>query len=126
MTRTIFVTGTDTGIGKTRVAAALLHALVARGFRCAAFKPVAAGADAIDSESGAPRNSDALILQREASAGQSYAQVNPVLLEAPIAPHIAAAKSGINITVGDLQQAAIDTQATCDYLVVEGAGGWLV
>lgn len=122
--RVIFVTGTDTGVGKTRVAAALLHNYREAGLRCAALKPVAAGADA--SLENTPCNSDALQLMQQANAGQGYADINPVLLEQAIAPHIAAERSERQLTVDTLLPLAHRALVGADVLVVEGAGGWLV
>lgn len=122
----LFITGTDTGVGKTRVAAALVNALSGRGYRTSAFKPVAAGADAINPVDGMPCNSDALQLLGQANAAQSYSQVNPVLLEEAIAPHIAARNSGVEIDPDDLVCVAQAARRGCDFLVIEGAGGWLV
>ncbi|MFN7137619.1 MAG: ATP-dependent dethiobiotin synthetase BioD, partial [Thermomonas sp.] len=78
----IYVTGTDTGIGKTLSSASLLHALRARGLRAAGMKPVASGCERID---GAWRNVDALALQRAGEPGIDYADINPFALEHPLA-----------------------------------------
>lgn len=123
--KTFFVTGTDTGVGKTRVASALLHALSAQGLRTAALKPVAAGVD-VRSDANGDANSDALLLQQAANSGQNYQQVNPVLLHDAIAPHIAAQKAGRVISITELHEAALCARRGADALVVEGAGGWLV
>ncbi|NNC54372.1 MAG: dethiobiotin synthase [Pseudomonadales bacterium] len=129
--KTFFVTGTDTGVGKTHVAVALLHAFSAQGLKTAALKPVAAGADTV-CESGsaanveAMANSDAVALHQAANAGQNLAQVNPVLLHDAIAPHIAAQQAGRALSVSELIDAVRIAQQGADVLVVEGAGGWLV
>jgi len=121
-----FVTGTDTGVGKTLVAAGLLVAASQRGLRSVGIKPVAAGCT---SGSGAGLVSeDALALQQAASVKLGYVDVNPVALELPIAPHLAAANSGVRLGVSNLvqhcRQVAEDSAA--EFIVVEGAGGWLV
>ena len=87
----VFVTGTDTGIGKTLVATALVHDLAASGARVAPFKPVAAGADPTPA---GPRNEDAALLAELAGTTAPYEDVNPVLAAAPMAPHIALAREG--------------------------------
>ena len=121
----LFVTGTDTDVGKTVVAAGLLKLAADRGLRTAAIKPVAAGC--VWSH-GKLVNDDALHLQAAATLTQSYEAVNPVALEPAIAPHIAAAQAGFALSVEPLLthcETVIET-AGADVVVVEGAGGWLV
>ncbi|MBT8148849.1 MAG: dethiobiotin synthase [Pseudomonadales bacterium] len=120
----LFVTGTDTEVGKTLVSCALLGALQDRGFSTAALKPLAAGARLLQ---GDWVNDDALALQAAATAPLTLAQVNPCLFAEPIAPHLAAQQAGCEITLEQLlEQAQPALQAPVDYLVIEGAGGWLV
>ncbi|MDQ1303746.1 MAG: dethiobiotin synthetase [Pseudomonadota bacterium] len=119
-----FVTGTDTGVGKTQVASALLLSAQAHGLRGLGLKPVAAGCAHAD---GRLVNEDALLLQRCSSLSADYAAINPVALEPAIAPHLAAAQAGIVLRAAELAdhvraQAASGAEA----LLVEGAGGWLV
>ena len=118
-----FVTGTDTGIGKTLVAAALLRRLRESGIRVAGMKPVAAGA--IAGPEG-PANEDALLLQAESSARHAYATVNPWLFEPAIAPHIAAAEAGIEIDTDRIKAAHAELRASAEVVIAEGAGGFLV
>ncbi|WJG08054.1 dethiobiotin synthase [Aliiglaciecola sp. LCG003] len=122
MTRSIFITGTDTDAGKTFVAAALLKRAYALGLTTAGYKPVAAGCD---TTAEGLRNSDALVLQSESHPSLSYLEVNPIAFEAPIAPHIAAALEGRSISLAEISQGYqhLYTQHP-DFLVVEGAGGW--
>ena len=121
MTRTFFVTGTDTEVGKTAVCCALLQAARAAGLRTAAIKPVAAGCD----ESG--RNEDALQLQACMTERMAYDQVNPVALAEAIAPHLAAAHEGVNLRVDALaEHCRAGMAAEADLVLVEGAGGWRV
>jgi dethiobiotin synthetase len=120
---TIFITGTDTGVGKTYVACRLLEQARAEGIRCAGFKPVAAGAT--DTAEG-PRNEDALALQAAASVELPYELVNPYLLPEPVAPHIAAAEAGVRMDPARILQAHAEIAARADLVVVEGAGGWQV
>ncbi len=119
----VFVTGTDTEIGKTVAACALVAAWVRQGYRVAAMKPVASGCDA--TESGL-RNADALALQQAANVHAAYELVNPYAFAPPIAPHIAAEQSGTRIDL-DRVGAAFEVLATrADRVVVEGVGGWRV
>jgi dethiobiotin synthetase len=121
--RQLFVTGTDTGVGKTRVAAALCAAFAARGLRVAAMKPVASGC--VRTSVGL-RNEDALALIAAANTPADYADVNPYAFEPAIAPHLAAAQAGTSIEESILDDARERLARHCDLLIVEGAGGWLV
>lgn len=122
MSRTLFVTGTDTGVGKTRVSCALLRAFRQRGLRAVGMKPVAAGA--IDTPAG-PRSEDALALL-DAGSPAAYEMVNPYLLAPPIAPHIAAAQAGVSIDFERILARHAALARDHDPVVVEGAGGFLV
>jgi dethiobiotin synthetase len=117
-----FVTGTDTGVGKTLVAVALIRALVERGVRTAAMKPVAAGV--VESAEG-PRNDDALELLAASNVSACYADVNPWLLSLPASPHLAARHDGVSIGVDKIVTAYHRLAASSEVVVVEGAGGWL-
>ena len=118
----LFVTGTDTGVGKTRMAAALCLAFVAAGRRVAAMKPVASGCFATR---GGLRNGDALALQTAMNVRASYADVNPFAYQPAIAPHIAAAEAGRPVDVDVLDRSYERLALQSDVTVVEGAGGWL-
>ena len=122
MTLAWFITGTDTGVGKTEIALALMAALQARGLRVAAMKPVASGC--VASAQGL-RNEDALRLQQQASMRLPYALVNPYAFEAPIAPHLAAAAAGVTIEFAPIARSFSEMCADADAVIVEGAGGWL-
>lgn len=119
-----FITGTDTDVGKTTVAAGLLFAAREAGLTTAAGKPVASGCEAT---SKGLRNADALALMAECSIPLTYNEVNPVAFEPAIAPHIAAREVGVTLTVNSLlvpMQAILDKQA--QFTLIEGAGGWRV
>ena len=118
-----FVTGTDTGIGKTRVSTALLHALSDAGSACVGMKPVASGADATPA---GLRNEDALALQQAASLKRDYTLVNPYCFAPPIAPHLAAREAGVEIRLDTLREAYTGLCQGADAVVVEGVGGWQV
>ena len=119
----VFVTGTDTGCGKTHVSAALLQALNQQGHKAVGYKPIASGCERT---ADGLRNEDALILQKHSAPGFSYQQINPIALEPAIAPHIAAADAGVNINVDELIAGAEALARQADWVVVEGAGGYLV
>ncbi len=124
MSAAFFVTGTDTDVGKTTIAAGLLRAARLAGLSTAAVKPVASGCE--DGVDGL-RNSDALALLAECSLPLSYAEVNPFAFAPAIAPHLAAREAGVELKVAalaDAVQAVLAQQA--DFTLVEGAGGWRV
>ena len=122
--KAFFVTGTDTEVGKTFVAASLLNLARSRGLRCAGVKPVAAGCEW---RGGELVNDDALALMAASGAGLEYATVNPVALEPAIAPHIAAAQAGMTLSAGALAERCRRVlDADYDFVIVEGAGGWFV
>lgn len=119
-----FITGTDTDIGKTFVAVGLLNWLHEQGFSTLGYKPVACGG--IQTAHGI-RNEDALLLQKTASIKLPYESVNPIMLAPPLAPHIAAEQSNVELTVAKLMQSyEAMSEHAADYMLIEGAGGWLV
>jgi len=118
-----FVTGTDTGVGKTLVACALLHAFAERNLRVVGMKPVAAGAELQD---GRLVNDDVKALNQAGNVAAPHELVNPYCFRPPIAPHIAAAEAGIVIELERVMHAYRRLAATADCVVVEGAGGFLV
>jgi dethiobiotin synthetase len=123
MARDYFVTGTDTGVGKTLVTAALLRRLRESGLVVAGMKPVAAGS--VEGPEG-PANEDALLLQAESSVRHPYADVNPWLFEPAIAPHLAAAEAGVVIDTARIAAAHARLRVGADVVLAEGAGGFLV
>jgi dethiobiotin synthetase len=118
----IFVTGTDTGVGKTVVAAALVRGLVARGLRVAVMKPVASGSERTPA---GLRNEDALTLMAASNVTAPYERINPYCFEPAISPHIAAEEAGIAVDLGRIRRNFDLLTAASDVTVVEGAGGWL-
>lgn len=119
----VFVTGTDTGVGKTRVSMALIHALRAQGLRVAAMKPVAAGTEQRD---GVLINEDVAVLTAAANVDADPRWVNPYLFHQPIAPHIAAAQAGVAIDLQVIVEAYSRLTELADVVVVEGVGGFRV
>ncbi len=122
-----FVTGTDTGVGKTLVAAALVRALAARGLRAAGMKPVAAGAHwRGDGNGGAWHNDDVEQLAAATNAAVARADQCPYVLPDALAPHIAAERAGIVLELPRMLQAYAGLRAAADAVVVEGVGGFCV
>jgi dethiobiotin synthetase len=116
-----YVTGTDTGIGKTHSSVALLHALRAHGLRATGMKPVASGCERIDGEW---KNADALALVEASDPRPAYADCNPFALEHPLAPELAARDAGIDVSLPPILAAHARLAASADSVVVEGVGGW--
>jgi dethiobiotin synthetase len=121
MARGIFVTGTDTGVGKTMVAASLLRALVASGQRAAGMKPVSAGNEADGSD-----HPDVVALLHAGNVDAPLADRNPFAFAPAIAPHLAAAEAGVAIDLAVIEAAYVRLASRADVVVVEGAGGVLV
>ena len=122
-TLSLFVTGTDTGVGKTRVSAALLQALSAHHARVVGMKPVAAGTERIN---GVMSNDDVVALRAASTCAVPPELDNPVLLPDPVSPHIAAARAGVKIDIAHLVACHRALESLADAVVVEGAGGFLV
>jgi dethiobiotin synthetase len=120
--RGLFVTGTDTGVGKSIVAGAICAALAAHGERVAAFKPVVTGTD--DEPGDWPADHE--LLASAANAGQTAADVVPVTFGPPLSPHYAAELAGTAVEPQALRAAAKAAADTSDVLVCEGVGGLLV
>ncbi len=121
MTRGVYVTGTDTGIGKTFVAVALLRALCGHGLRAIGMKPVASGCSFVD---GSWYNDDAQALLAESHHPPVYEDVNPFALPLATAPEIAAADAGIELSLAPIGAAFARLASRSDFVVVEGVGGW--
>ncbi len=118
--RGIFITGTDTGVGKTYAACLLIEVLKQRGLRVAAMKPVAAGVDA----DGV--NEDVRLLVASANVQAPLDLVNPYCFAPAVAPHIAAQRAGVAMQLDAIEQAYARLAEQADVVVVEGAGGFLV
>jgi dethiobiotin synthetase len=115
-----FITGTDTGVGKTLISRALLYAFAAQGKRVSGFKPVAAGCDEDE------HNDDAKALRAASSMPLTYGQVNPYCFRHAIAPHLAARHSGVRIELKRILTSYHELAGQSDEVIVEGAGGFLV
>ncbi len=123
MTRGYFVTGTDTGVGKTRISLGLMRLLQSQGHVVTGMKPVASGCH---STPAGIVSDDALQLQAQASFTVPYHQVNPYAFQPAIAPHLAAKASGVRIEVEVIKAAIAAVTEAADRVVVEGVGGWMV
>jgi len=110
--RGLFVTGTDTGVGKTRVAVALIHALRARGLRVAAMKPVSAG------HAPGELNEDVVALLQAANVAADVRDVNPYAFTPAVAPHLAAQQAGVRIELDTIAAAYARLAAKADVVVV--------
>lgn len=121
--RGVFVTGTDTEVGKTWVTLGIMSNLQETGLRVIGMKPVASGSA---STPDGLRNDDAERILAQGSMNLSYEEVNPIALEPPVAPHIAARAAGTDISIDRLVSAYRALEMRADCCVVEGVGGWLV
>ena len=119
MAQGYFVTGTDTGAGKTTVSCALLHAFAGQDSKVVGMKPIAAG-----SESG--QWSDVEQLLAASNVNVTRQQINPYAFDPFISPHIAAQEAGTEIDLTVIQQAYQTLSEKADIIIIEGAGGFLV
>lgn len=115
-----FVTGTDTGVGKTRVSCALLHAWAAEGRQVVGMKPVAAGF----AEGG--EHDDVRQLRAASTVRAALGQINPYGFSQAVAPHLAARHVGVRIDLARIVESYRELAAQADGVIVEGAGGWRV
>lgn len=118
-----FVTGTDTGVGKTHASATLLHALRAAGHRAVGMKPVASGSEWRGDHW---HNDDVAQLRAASAVAVPQALTCPFLLRTPASPHLAAAIEGARITREPIRAAFAALRAQADAVVVEGVGGFRV
>lgn len=118
-----FVTGTDTGIGKTHSTVRLMRFLKSKGISVIGMKPVASGAVR---QGGRWVNADALALQRESSVRVDYEWVNPYVFGPPVSPHIAAKMMGVRVSLDQINEYVIRLATLADCVIVEGVGGWRV
>ncbi len=123
MTQAYFITGTDTGVGKTFISCALLHAFAAQGQRVVGMKPVAAGCH---QQHGKLVSEDVEQLQVASNVALPTDWINPYAFEPPIAPHIAAAQAGVEISIAEILQRFAQLQQHADTVIVEGVGGFCV
>jgi len=115
-----FVTGTDTGVGKTLISCALLYAFAEQDKKIAGMKPVSAGCDKDN------LNEDVKLLRQATNILASLGQINPYSFLHPIAPHIASRNAGVQINFERILESYKELTAQAEVVIVEGAGGFLV
>ena len=123
MAEGFFITGTDTGIGKTQATIALMEEFKKQGYKVAGMKPVASGAEI---KNGGPRNEDAELIQESCSESVDYGLINPFVFELPVSPHIAAEEEERNISLDEIENCYNQLAFNNDLIFVEGVGGWRV
>jgi dethiobiotin synthetase len=111
----LFITGIDTGVGKTHTVVQLLRLLRASGLRCAGMKPICCG-----------DRRDAQLLLEAGSDGLTIDEINPIWLKTPAAPFAAALVEQVDISIPRILEAIVDLERRFDCVLVEGVGGWLV
>ena len=119
----LFITGTDTGVGKTWITLGLMARWQSAGLAVNGMKPVASGSEW---KGGQLRNADAEQIMNRCSSPPSYQQVNPYAFEPPIAPHIAARNEQVNVELDVLAASYNSLADGADKVIVEGVGGWRV
>jgi dethiobiotin synthetase len=119
--KAFFITGTDTGVGKTHVCVSLVTALAKHGVKVAVMKPIASGSERTPQ---GLRNDDAVALANASNVDVPYSTLNPYCFEPAISPHIAADEAGIVLDVSVIKHNFEAIKAQADVTVVEGAGGW--
>jgi dethiobiotin synthetase len=120
--RSVFIAGTDTGVGKTRVTVSLLRALCGLRVRAMGMKPVATGAR---STPAGLRNADAELIAAAGVAPAAYREVNPYCFADAVSPHIAAERVQTHIELACIRAAHEHLRTQAEIVVIEGAGGWL-
>lgn len=123
MSQGYFITGTDTGIGKTWSTVALMQYFKNQGQTVLGMKPIASGCDEVD---GSLKNEDALLIQQQGSIILPYKDVNPYAFALPVSPHIAAEQVGVEIVLDTIAEKYQQIEKLADIVLVEGVGGWLV
>lgn len=118
-----FITGTDTDVGKTYIASALVRHFVEQGLQTIGMKPVAAGAEMVN---GRLLNSDVAELIKAGNVDADLASINPYVFAPAIAPHIAAEQVGVKISLDNIHQAFDRLQSQAEVIIIEGAGGFRV
>ncbi len=119
--KAFFITGTDTGIGKTWITLTLMRMFKNHGYRVAGMKPVACGADR---DEGCFVNEDALAIQEQCSMAYDYNDINPYVFPEPISPNLAASRADIEIDLGSIVKRYETLRAEADVVLLEGIGGW--
>lgn len=119
----LFVTGTDTEVGKTRITTGLMAVLQKQGNRTAGMKPIASGCEWRYEQW---QNEDAQAMMAQSDVPLPYEMVNPYAFEPAIAPHIAAEQVNTTVSLAEIKKSYTQIKQQVDAVIVEGAGGWLV
>lgn len=123
LSKGVFITGTDTGVGKTRFTLTLMEALKNQGQQVSGMKPVACGAEL---KNGKLINEDAELIMQFCSKPTDYELVNPAVFELAVAPHIASSKKNEKIDLNQIIDCYRRLAFNCETVIVEGVGGWRV
>ncbi len=123
MNKGCFITGTDTGVGKTLVTAGLIRLFAEDGIKVAGMKPIASGCELTDE---GLRNEDAIMIMQESNVELDYDLINPYAFEPSVSPHFAASESDQKIRLDHIIEKYKTISTKVDYVVVEGVGGWQV
>lgn len=123
MNKGCFVTGTDTGVGKTLVTAGLIRLFSKEGTKVAGMKPIASGCKLTDQ---GLRNEDAIMIMQESNVDLDYKLINPYAFEPPISPHFAAREKDQQIKLDHIVEKFTTISNSVDFVIVEGVGGWQV
>ena len=118
-----FITGIDTGCGKTHAACELIDFLKRKGKKVAPFKPVASG---VVNVGNSQKNDDAIKLINISGQDWNYKDVNPFCFHEPVSPHISSKEDGVSIDMKVILDSALSLKRNADVIVAEGAGGWMV
>ena len=123
MNKGVFITGTDTGVGKTWFTLALIEALKEQGRKTYGMKPVASGGSFIN---GKLMNDDARLILQHCSEPVNYELINPYVFEQPVSPNFAAREEGVFVELDQIAASYNQLASVCDNIIVEGIGGWRV
>lgn len=118
-----FITGTDTEVGKTFISVGLVSLLQQQGYKTVGMKPIASGCEWLD---GQWKNEDALALIKQSQTDLDYSLINPYAFEPAIAPHIAAEREGVTLSLAKIKHSYEFIAEQAEAVIVEGAGGWYV
>jgi len=125
MKQAYFITGTDTGVGKTLISSALVYGFASRGLKAVGMKPVSAGCE-LDPLTGQLLSEDVTSLIAASNVDAPLSLINPYAFAPAIAPHIAAAQSGVTISLDEIAGAFQQLTNLADVVIVEGVGGFCV
>ena len=123
MSKGVFITGTDTGVGKTWFTLALIEALKEQGRKTNGMKPIASGGNYVN---GKLMNDDARLIMQCSSELVDYELINPYVFEPSVSPNFAARRAGVFVEIDQIVASYNHLASACDNIIVEGVGGWRV